>query len=166
MADNILKDLQSIADAVFHIHNDRNSALKQLEASASRFAAQVAVIAKLEPVAALIRDGENLPIRKLNYNIKRLSDDDSKKNPNSDSRWAKLQKLGCETAIYCMISLPGLATIPVLEYEWLLEYVRKYMEAQRLPLGWVAREQIRKVLANTLRCTNTAPFLEGTLPSS
>ncbi|OJD14583.1 hypothetical protein ACJ73_09067 [Blastomyces percursus] len=74
----------------------------------------------------------------------KLSEDDSKRDDHEDSRWTCLQKLGCQTAVFYMISFSGLAQLPAEEYDWLLENVQRYMTVQELPRNCAAREQIKE----------------------
>ncbi|KAL2361144.1 hypothetical protein RJZ56_005984 [Blastomyces dermatitidis] len=161
MSQQSLRKLDSIIGDTFQLRNDGEDSFPSLKAKVLHLATQIAALERLEPVARLIREGELLPMRKLNYNIKKLSEDDSKCDDHEDSRWTCLQKLGCQTAVFCMISFSGLAQLPTEEYDWLLKNVQRYMTVQGLPRNWVAREQIRKVMANAPRRPNTISFLNS-----
>lgn len=160
MSQRILQNLDTLVTETFEMHDDGEGTFKSLKAKVSLLATQIAVLEKLGPVVGLIRRGEPLPMRALSYNIKKLSEDDSKRDNHGDSRWACLQRLGCETAIFCMISCAGLALWSVEEYGWLLNNAQRYLAVQELPL-WATREQIRKVLANVPRRPNIASFLNS-----
>ncbi|EDN03889.1 predicted protein [Histoplasma mississippiense (nom. inval.)] len=161
MSQQSLRKLDSIIGDTFQLRNDGEDSFPSLKAKVLHLATQIAALERLEPVARLIREGELLPMRKLNYNIKKLSEDDSKCDDHEDSRWTCLQKLGCQTAVFCMISFSGLAQLPAEEYDWLLKNVQRYMRGQGLPRNWVAREQIRKVMANAPRRPNAISFLNS-----
>ncbi|QSS61510.1 hypothetical protein I7I51_03685 [Histoplasma capsulatum] len=161
MSQRILSNLDALVTETFQFHCDGEGTFTSLKAKVSHLATQIAVLEKLGPVARLVRRGEALPMRALSYNIKKLSEDDSKRDGQGDSRWASLQKLGCQTAIFSMISCSGLALLAAEEYDWLLNNVRRYLTVQELPRDWVAREQIRKVLANAPRRPNIISFLNS-----
>ncbi|KAL2380541.1 hypothetical protein RJZ90_004515 [Blastomyces dermatitidis] len=133
-------ELNTINHASFHLHDNDQE--------------------KLEPIIRLIRRGKQLPVRKLSFNIRKLSDGNPKTGSHDEPRWARLQNLGCETAVLCMIAFNSLATLAGDEFEWLLENVQRYLAIQSLPCGWIASEQIRQVMARALRQPNTLSFLE------
>ncbi|KAL2390564.1 hypothetical protein RJ035_001102 [Blastomyces gilchristii] len=149
MSQQSLRNLDSIIGDTFQLRNDGEDSFPSLKAKVLHLATQIAALERLEPVARLIREGRLLQMRKLNYNIKKLSEDDSKRDDHEYSRWTSLQKLGCQTAVFCMISFSGLAQLPAEEYDWLLKNVQRYMTVQELPRNWVAREQIRKATMNS-----------------
>ncbi|KAL2365369.1 hypothetical protein RJZ56_001750 [Blastomyces dermatitidis] len=134
-------ELNTINHASFHLHDNDQE--------------------KLEPIIRLIRRGKQLPVRKLSFNIRKLSDGNPKTGSHDEPRWARLQNLGCETAVLCMIAFNSLATLAGDEFEWLLENVQRYLAIQSLPCGWIASEQIRQVMARALRQPNTLSFLES-----
>ncbi|OAT12062.1 hypothetical protein BDBG_07457 [Blastomyces gilchristii SLH14081] len=136
-------ELNTINHASFHLHDNDQ------------------VLEKLEPIIRLIRRGKQLPVRKLSFNIRKLSDGNPKTGSHDEPRWARLQNLGCETAVLCMIAFNSLATLAGDEFEWLLENVQRYLAIQSLPCGWIASEQIRQVMARALRQPNTLSFLES-----
>ncbi|KAK2752221.1 hypothetical protein FQN54_008153 [Arachnomyces sp. PD_36] len=148
MSQSISEKLDALIKDTFQVCDNDEATFEALNAKASYLAMQVGVLGKLKPIAQLIRRGETLPIRKLNFNIKKLSDEDAKGSAHGESRWASIQKTGCQTAIFCMVSFSGLASLRSEEFSWLLRNAEKYMETQQLPSGWLAREQIRKVLAS------------------
>ncbi|EER41093.1 conserved hypothetical protein [Histoplasma capsulatum H143] len=102
-----------------------------------------------------------LPVRKPSFNIRKLSDVNLRADSHRGSRWTRLQTLGCETAVFCMLAFNGLATLAGEEFEWLLENAQRYMAIQNLPLGWISLEQIRQVMARAPRQPNTLAFLES-----
>lgn len=154
-------ELDSISHITFHLRDDDQDTLKTLKAKMLELTTQISVLEKLEPVARLIRRREPLPLRKLSFNIRKLSDSNSKTDSRGESRWARLQSLGCEAAVFCMVTFNGLSTLAGEEFEWLLGNVRRYMAVQSLPCGWIASEQIRQVMARVPRQPNTLPFLES-----
>jgi hypothetical protein len=145
----------------FCLRNDDEGTLKSLKARMAQLATQVAVLERLEPIARLIRRDEQLPIRKLNFNIKKLSEDDAASDKKEESRWTCLRELGCEQAIFCMICFNGLANLAGDDFEWLVTNVQKHMMTQKLPHRWVTRDQIKKVLARAPWRPNTVLFLES-----
>ncbi|OAT12859.1 hypothetical protein BDBG_17707 [Blastomyces gilchristii SLH14081] len=138
MSQQSLRNLDSIIGDTFQLCNDGEDSFPSLKAKVLHLATQIAALERLEPVARLIREGRLLQMRKLNYNIKKLSEDDSKRDDHEYSCWTSLQKLGCQTAVFCMISFSGLAQLPAEEYDWLLKNVQRYMTVQELPRNWVA----------------------------
>jgi hypothetical protein len=161
MSSSISQRLDAIAKDTFSLCSNDKTNLGALNAKVADLAIQIRLIAVLEPIARLVRLGEPLSVRKLNFNIKKLSEEDAKSGEGDKSRWISLQRLGCEPAIFCMISFNGLALLHAGEFTWLIDNIGSYMETQRLPPGWIAREQIRKSLANTPRRENVLSFLES-----
>ncbi|OJD20609.1 hypothetical protein ACJ73_08056 [Blastomyces percursus] len=113
-------ELDSISHITFHLRDDDQDTLKTLKAKMLELTTQLSVLEKLEPVATLIRSREPLPVRKLSFNIKKLSDSNLKTDSRGESRWARLQSLGCEAAVFCMVTFNGLSTLAGEEFEWLL----------------------------------------------
>ncbi|PGH16002.1 hypothetical protein AJ80_05345 [Polytolypa hystricis UAMH7299] len=161
MSKRISENLDGIVTNMFEFHDDGKGSFSSWKNKASYLATQAIVLERLGPVAGLIRRGENLPLRKLSYNLKKLSEDNAESNGQRGSRWADLQRLSCPTAIFCMISCSALAQSPTGEYNWLLNNVEKYLAGQHLPQNWVVRVQIRKVLANLPRQPNAISFLDS-----
>jgi hypothetical protein len=158
----LIHELDIISHVSFHIRDDDQDTLKALKARASELATQLSVLERLEPTSRLIRLGKPLPMRKLSFNIRKLSDANLKTDSQGESRWTRLQSVGCEAAIFCMLAFNGLATLAGDEFEWLLENVQRYMAVQYLPFGWISSDQIRQVMARVPRQPNILPFLEST----
>ena len=157
-----IKELDTTSSASFHLRDDDQSTLSALKAKVSELATQLSVLERLEPTSRLIRRRGQLPVRKLSFNIRKLSDVNLRTDSYRRSRWTRLQTLGCETAVFCMLAFNGLATLAGEEFEWLLENAQRYMAIQNLPLGWISLEQIRQVMARAPRQPNTIAFLEST----
>lgn len=111
---------------------------------------------KLDAVSKLIREGSALPVRRINFNIKKLSED----NEECKARWLTLEMLDCPSIIFCTLSLSGLMSLPLGQFDWLAHYVQGYVKEQNLPPDWIARDQIRKAIANTPRRRSTQSFLQ------
>lgn len=157
-------ELDTISRVSFHLHDDDQGTLKALKTKMSELGTQLSVLEKLEPTTRLIHHKKQLPVRKLSFNIRKLSESNLKTASNGESRWTRLQNLECETAVFCMIAFSGLAILAGDEFEWLLENMQRYLAIQSLPCGWIASEQIRQVMARALRQSNTIPFLESKSP--
>jgi hypothetical protein len=72
-----------------------------------------------------------------------------------------LRKLNCSEIIFSTMAFAGLISLPDKQFEYLVENVPNYIEVQELPCAWIARDQIRKVVASTPRRESTQPFLQG-----
>ncbi|PTU19013.1 hypothetical protein P175DRAFT_0406221, partial [Aspergillus ochraceoroseus IBT 24754] len=88
----------------------------------------------------------------INYHIRKLSED-------CKPRWDELLKLKCETIIFVTIAFSSLGSLPDKEFSWLVINLESYIKNRALPAHWILRDQIRKVISNTLRKDNTKPFL-------
>ena len=75
-------------------------------------------------------------------------------------QWLKLQNQDCKTLIFCTLSFSSLVLLPEEQFGWLMDNGCVYLEVQSLPSGWIAREQIRNIVARTPRQANMWSFLE------
>ena len=141
---------------IFQSQNIDDAIFESVYSKACSLVTQVAVQRKLESTAQLVRDNATLLVRRININIKKLSTSDGEQG-----RWPKLQNQDCETLIFCTLSFSGLVLLPEEQFGWLMDNGRAYLEAQSLPSGWIAREQIRNIMARTPRQANTRSFLES-----
>lgn len=161
MSQGICDKLDEMSKRIFQSQNVDDAVFESVYSKACSLVTQVAVQRKLESTAQLVRDNGILPVRRVNINIKKLSKSDDE--PGEQGRWRRLQKQDCETLIFCTLSFSGLVLLSEEQFSWLVENARAYLEAQSLPSGWIAREQIRTVVARTPRQPNTRSFLESQL---
>ena len=161
MSQGICDKLDEMSKRIFQSQNVDDAIFESVYSKACSLVTQVAVQRKLESTAQLVRDNGVLPVRRININIKKLSKSDDELG--KQGRWQKLQKQDCETLIFCTLSFSGLVLLSEEQFSWLVENARAYLEAQSLPSGWIAREQIRTVVARTPRQANTRSFLESQL---
>lgn len=59
------------------------------------------------------------------------------------------------------MAFAGLVSLPDKQFEYLVENMPNYIKAQELPSEWIARDQIRKVVATTLRREKIQLLLQG-----
>ncbi|KAH8797831.1 hypothetical protein F5884DRAFT_814441 [Xylogone sp. PMI_703] len=118
--------------------------------------AQVRILRKLDEVSKLIREAAALPVRRINFNIKKLSED----HEECKARWLALERLDCPSIIFCTLSLSGLMSLPLRQFDWLAQNVQSYVEKQKFRPNWIARDQIRKALASTPRRQSTQSLLQ------
>lgn len=111
---NIISGLRDAPDSLF----------ESWHLKISDHLAQVGILRKMDVVSKLIRDGDALPVRRINFNIKKLSED----NKECKLRWLALEKLDCPSTIFCALSLPGLMSLPVAQFDWLAQNVQNYGE--------------------------------------
>lgn len=157
MPHEISLKLDEISKRVFELNDIDHVLSKELSVRASNLSAQIAVQRGLDEIVKLVREEKPLPVRRIGFNIKKLSDGTEK----SQSRWLELQKLDFTTLIFCTLSFSGLSTLPHEQFNWLLDNAQCYLEARDLPPTWIATDQIRKVITNTPRQENTRAFLEN-----
>lgn len=161
MSQGICDKLDEMSERIFQSQNVDDAIFESVYSKACSLVTQVAVQRKLESTAQLVRDNGILPVRRININIKKLSN--SGNELGEQGRWRRLQKQDCETLIFCTLSFSGLVLQSEEQFSWLVENARAYLKAQSLPSSWIAREQIRTVMARTPRQTNTRSFLESQL---
>jgi hypothetical protein len=113
---------------------------------------QIAVQAGFDEMARLIRKQEPVPVRRMGFNLKKLSQDPD------NLRWSQLQTLDFRTMIFCTLSFPALASMPSEQFSWLVNHAERYTQLQTFPSAWIATDQIRKVIANTPRLECTREF--------
>ena len=154
--------LIELGEGSFKLRDIDDTTFEDMHAKASSFLTQIAVQKRLNSTASLVRNMKDLPIRRMSFNMRKLlaSKDQS---DQTKSRWSRLSDLDCQTLIFCTISVAGLALLPAEEFSWLLQNVGDYLEKQSLPPGWIARDQVRRVVANLPRGEVTKSFLEGLL---
>jgi hypothetical protein len=160
MLHEICQKLDDISERLLEFRNFDNALAKELSVKVSNLLTQITVQKGFDEIARLVREEKTLPVRRISFNIKKLSES----SEQSESRWSKLQKLNFQTLIFCTLSFAGLMSMQPELFGWLVEYAQRYLRAQALPRNWVTRDQIRKVIANTPRRENTKAFLESLLP--
>ncbi len=160
MSQGFSQKLVELGEKTFNLRDVDDATLEDMHAKASSLLTQIAVQKRLNSTASLVRYMKDLPVRRMSFNMRKLlaSKDHSQQ---TDLRWSKLRELDCQTLIFCTISLTGLASLPAEEFNWLVRNVGTYLEKQSLPLGWIVRDQVRKVVANLPRGEITKSFLEG-----
>jgi hypothetical protein len=149
--------LDDISQSILKLRDVGDNIFDELHAKISKLLALVELQKKLDELARAIREGTVLPVRRINYNIKKLSEDDEA----CQIRWSPLQKLSCPAIVFSTMAFNGLISLPDKQYECLMENVQKYIEVQELPCDWIARDQIRRVVAGTPRREGTQSFLQG-----
>jgi hypothetical protein len=159
MSQGICQKLNEINRRIFQSQNVDDTIFESVYSKACSLVTQVAVQRKLESTAQLVRDNEILPVRRININIKKLSNNNE--NLGEHGRWARLQRQDCEVLIFCLLSFNGLVLLSEEQFSWLVDHAGAYLKAQSLPSGWIAREQIRNVVTKTPRQANTRSLLES-----
>lgn len=159
MSQMLHQKLDDISQTICNLRDVGDSVFDELQAEVSKLLVQVEVQRSLNEIARTIRDGSALPVRRINYNIKKLSEDDEA----CQIRWSALRKLKCPEIIFSTMAFAGLVSLHDKQFEYLVENVPNYIGVQELPRDWIARDQIRKVVASTPRRENTQHFLQGEL---
>jgi hypothetical protein len=111
----ILK-LRDVADAVFD----------ELHTKISKLLALVEIQKKLNEIARTIREGNTLPVRRINYNIKKLAEDDEA----CQIRWSKMRKLNCPAIMFSTMAFNGLISLPDKQYECLWRTCRIMLKSK------------------------------------
>lgn len=159
MSQKLFQSLDEISESMYNCHDINDATTEGLWARISSLSTQIAMRKGLDDAVKLVQLQNPLPVRRIGFNIKKLSEVDQQQG----SRWSQLQELDIEDLIFCTLSFTGLLTLPSEQFHWLVQNVHRYLRAQSLPHGWIARDQIRKVLANIPRGMNTKSFLESLL---
>ncbi|KAL8674149.1 MAG: hypothetical protein Q9168_001443 [Polycauliona sp. 1 TL-2023] len=149
-----------LGEKTFNLRDVDDTTFEDMHAKASSLLTQIAVQKRLNSTASLIRRMKDLPVRRMSFNMKKLLASKDH-NHQTELRWSKLRELDCQALVFCTISITGLALLPAEEFRWLLQNVGIYLERQSLPPGWIARDQVRKMVANLPRGEITKSFLEG-----
>ncbi|KAH8595129.1 hypothetical protein B0O99DRAFT_672318 [Bisporella sp. PMI_857] len=157
MSQEIHQKLDDISKAIHSVRDVMDSVFDELLTKVSKLLVQTEIQKGLNEIARTIREGSVLPVRRINYNIKKLSED----GEAYQIRWSALQKLNCPEIIFSTMAFAGLVSLPDKHFEYLVENVPNYIEAQELPDEWIARDQIRKVVAATPRRESTQLFLQS-----
>ena len=164
MSQEICQKLDEMSKRIFQSQNVDDAIFESVYSKACSLVTQVAVQKRLESTAKLVRNNGTLPVRRININIKKLSKSDE--DLGEQGRWPRLEKQDCETLIFCTLSFSGLFLLSEEQFSWLVGNARAYLGAQTLPSGWIAREQIRNIVARTPRQASTRSFLESQLHHS
>jgi hypothetical protein len=153
MSQEIHQKLDDIRQTILMLRDVTDSVFNELHTRISKLLALVEIQKKLNEIARTIREGNTLPVRRINYNIKKLAEDDEV----CQIRWSKMRKLNCPAIMFSTMAFNGLISLPDKQYECLVENVK----VQELPCEWVARDQIRRVVASTPRRESTQSFLQS-----
>jgi hypothetical protein len=129
----------------------------ELSTKISSLASQIAVQAGFAEVGSLIRKKKPVPVRRMGFNLKKLSE-----NPDNP-RWSQLQTLDFRTLIFCTLSFSAISSMPSEQFTWLVRNATHYTQVQAFPQAWIATDQIRKVIANTPRLECTKDFWKSKL---
>ena len=159
MSQEALQKLDDVSQTICSLRDVGDNVFDQLRTKVSKLLVQVEIQKGLNEIARSIRAEDPLPVRRINYNIKKLSED----SKAGQVRWSALQELSCSEIIFSTMSFPGLITLPDNQFEYLVDNVPNYINVQDLSPDWIARDQIRKVVASTPRRESTLPFLQGEL---
>ncbi|KAK5637263.1 hypothetical protein RRF57_012975 [Xylaria bambusicola] len=157
MSQEIHQKLDDIRQTILKLSDVTDAVFDELHTKISKLLALVEIQKSLNEIARAIREGNTLPVRRINYNIKKLAGDDEA----CHIRWSKMRKLNCPAILFSTLAFHGLISLPDKQYECLVENVQEYVEVQELPCEWVARDQIRKVVASTPRRESTQSFLRS-----
>ncbi|PVH68184.1 hypothetical protein DL98DRAFT_233995 [Cadophora sp. DSE1049] len=149
--------LDDIRQTILKLRDVPDTVFDELHAKISKLLALVEIQKKLSEISRPIREQTTLPVRRINYNIKKLTEDDEE----CKIRWSKMRMLNCSAIIFSTMAFNGLISLPDKQYECLVENVQDYVEVQELPCQWITRDQIRRVVANTPRCESTKSFLQS-----
>jgi len=147
--------LEEICENISRLRDVPDSLFEEWHLKISDHLSQVGNLRKLDVVSKLIREAGALPVRRINFNIKKLSED----NEECKVRWLALERLDCPSIIFCTLSLSGLMSLPLRQFDWLAKHVQSYVEQQEFPPDWITRDQIRKAFASTPRRQSTLSFL-------
>jgi hypothetical protein len=157
MSGEIYQKLGDVRQTVLTLRDVADTVFDELHTEISKLLALVEIQKNLNEVAWNIRKSNTLPVRRINYNIKKLVEDDE----SCQIRWSKMRKLSCPAMLFCTMAFNGLISLPDKQYDCLVDNAQDYVEAQNLSCDWIARDQIRRVVANTPRRESTQSFLDS-----
>ncbi|EED20492.1 hypothetical protein TSTA_037120 [Talaromyces stipitatus ATCC 10500] len=152
MTQNMLDQLDMLYLTLFQLDDIDDQLCSTLQSKLAALGDQIPILQRLASYSKLVKQGSDLPVRRINYNIKKLSE-------SCKPRWNEILKLNCEAIIFFMIAFNGLSSLPDQEFSWLARNLENYVEKRAFPAHWILREQIRKVVSNTPRKDNTKAFL-------
>lgn len=154
MSIDIFEQLESFHKRLFEMEEIDDCMCTKLQSTLKKLTDEVPLLATLASLSRRVQNGAELPIRRINYNIKKLSED-------CKPRWDRMMQLSCETLVFFMMAFNGLASLPDEDFSWLMANLQQYVEMRAFPRHWTQREQIRKVVSKTPRKINTRMFLES-----
>jgi hypothetical protein len=151
------QQLDDIRQTMLKFRDVPDTVFDELHTKISNLLALVEIQKKLNELARAVREASTLPVRRINYNIRKLAEDDEACKP----RWTLMQKLNCPAILFSTMAFNGLFSLPDKQYESLVENVQEYIQVQELPSEWIARDQIKRVVASTPRLESTQSFLKS-----
>ncbi|KAE8383894.1 hypothetical protein BDV26DRAFT_299327 [Aspergillus bertholletiae] len=140
MSRDLLEQVDALQWSLLHLENIDDQLCSELLSRLRSVADQVPIVMQLASTSRLVKKGAELPVRRINYNIKKLSDD-------CKPRWDELLKLNCETLIFFTLAFNGLVSLPDDEFNWLIQNLQYYVNRQGF------------LLSKTPRKDSTKPFL-------
>jgi hypothetical protein len=152
LAQSLLQQLDMLQLSLSQLEHIDDQLSLTLRSRLTALADQIPLLKTLASISSLVKQGADLPVRRISYNIRKLSE-------NCKPRWDELLKLNCETIIFFTIAFNGLASLPEEAFSWLVQNLQGYVENRAFPRRWILRDQIRKVLSNIPRKDITMPFL-------
>jgi hypothetical protein len=152
LAQSLLQQLDMLQLTLLQLEFIDNQLGSTVQSRLTALADQVPILRRLASVSSLVKQGADLPVRRISYNVRKLSEE-------CNPRWNELIKLNCETIIFFAIAFNGLASLPDDVFSWLVQNLQNYVQSRAFPPHWILRDQIRKVVSNTPRKENTKPFL-------
>lgn len=107
MAQEPCQNLDEIEERIFELRDIDDTLCKELGAKICNLSTQIVVQRGFVEIVRLVRQGKPLPVRRINFNIKKLSES----NERADSRWSRLQNLDFQTLVFCALSFAGLVSM-------------------------------------------------------
>lgn len=152
MTQNVLEQLDTLHLTLLQLEDLDEQFTLTLQSRLTTLADQVPILRRLASISNLVKKGADLPVRRINYNVRKLSED-------CKPRWNEVLKLNCETVLFLTIAFNGLGSLPQEEFSWLVHNTEDYVENRAFPAHWILRGQIRKVVSKMQRTENTKPLL-------
>jgi hypothetical protein len=118
----IHQKLDDIRQTILRLRDVPEAVFDELLTKISKLLALVEIQKSLNEIAHAIREGNAVPVRRINYNIKKLAGDDEA----CHIRWSKMWKLNCPAIFYSTMAFHGLISLPDKQYECLVENVQEY----------------------------------------
>ncbi|KKK23238.1 hypothetical protein AOCH_004407 [Aspergillus ochraceoroseus] len=152
MIENIFDRLEEFHKSLLQLEDFEEGIGTALQNRLNMLADEVPMLIRLASVSKLVKHERDLPVRRITYNVKKLSGD-------CTPRWNEFLKLNCDTQLFLMLSFNGLSSLPDKEFNWLVENTQEYLGRRAFRSNWILRDPIRRTVVKLPLNASTQPFL-------
>ncbi|OJJ65622.1 hypothetical protein ASPBRDRAFT_49629 [Aspergillus brasiliensis CBS 101740] len=154
MIENVFDRLEEFHKSLLQLEDFEEEIGTALQNRLNMLADEVPMLIRLASVSKLVRHKGDLPVRRITYNVKKLSGD-------CTPRWNELLKLNCDTQLFLMLSFNGLSSLPDKEFNWLVENTQEYLGRRAFRSNWILRDSIRRTVVKLPLNASTQQFLRS-----